>query len=60
MLLKIKWFQSYDEAYCYVAENGFNWYPYGETGIKFNNGSMSSISTGEGASKGLFMAGGQK
>ena len=49
-----KWHESYDEAYAYLCQHGYSWYPYGSMGYQYHDGLASSIGKGNGASKHLF------
>lgn len=51
-----KWFRSYDEAYAWIMEKGFTFYPYSKNGFVHHNGHAASISKGSGASRDLFLA----
>lgn len=51
-----KWFKTYDEAYAWIMEKGFTFYPYNAEGFVHCKGLAASISKGAGASAALFLA----
>lgn len=50
-----KWFDTYDEAYAFLCESGYDWARYGKFGWQHKAGRTCGISQGTGASSAKFL-----